>query len=149
MRKALMIALALAGLGAFTQLTTRPILAAENCYGSYTSCRALTGPDVDGTCRAIYNACVKRNAAKTTAQGSRLVSGAHITVDGGLVTPGGKPSAWNGKTTNAVVVNGAVVSGSASAAATGAGSTVHNGTAAATSSTVNIFQTGAKKTLAK
>ena len=106
MRKTPNFAVALVALGAFTQLATRPALAAENCYGSYTSCRALTGPDVDGTCRAIYNACVKRNAGKASGQasGSRLVSGAHITVDGSLVTPAGKPSTWNGKATNSVVV---------------------------------------------
>jgi hypothetical protein len=148
MRKALIIALALAGFGAFTQFATRVAQAAENCYGSYTSCRALTGPDVDGTCRAIYNACVKRNAGKASGQasGSRLVIGAHTTVDGNLVTPAGKQSTWNGKTTNAVVVTGAAFG---SSSATGAGTTVHNGNSATTSSTGNILQTGAKKILAK
>lgn len=151
MRKALIIALALAGFGAFTQFATRSAVAAENCYASYTSCRALTGPDVDGTCRGIYNACVKRNAGKTPGQGygSRLVTGAHITVDGNLVTPGGKPSTWNGNITNGVAANGVVLGASAGPAATGIGTTVHKGTAAATSSTGNIFQTGAKKILAK
>lgn len=145
MRKALIIALVLAGFGAFTQFATRVAQAAENCYGSYTSCRALTGPDVDGTCRAIYNACVKRNAGKASGQasGSRLVTGAHITVDGSLVTPAGKQSTGNGKTTNAVVVNGAALG---SSTATGTGTTVHNGNGATTG---NILQTGAKKILAK
>ncbi|HET7190592.1 MAG TPA: hypothetical protein VFI98_01640 [Pseudolabrys sp.] len=147
MRKTPNFAVALVALGAFTQLATRPALAAENCYGSYTSCRALTGPDVDGTCRAIYNACVKRNAGKASGQasGSRLVSGAHITVDGSLVTPAGKPSTWNGKATNSVVVNGAALGGSAGAAATGTGSTVH-GNSATISSAGNILQ-GAKATI--
>jgi hypothetical protein len=149
MRKVLMIALALAGFGA--QLATRPALAEVNCYASYTSCRALTGPDVDGTCRAIYNACVKRNPGKTAGQGygSRLISGAHITVDGSLVTPGGKPSTWNGKTTNAVVVNGAALGVSTGPAATATGTTVHNGNSATINSTGNILYTGTKKILAK
>ncbi len=147
MRKAFIIALALAGFGALPQLENQVALAAENCYASFTSCRALTGPDVDGTCRAIYNACVKRNAGKASGQasGSRLVSGAHITVDGSLVTPAGKPSTWNGKATNSVVVNGAALGGFAGPAATGAGSTVH-GSSATVSSAGNILQ-GAKATI--
>ena len=99
----------------------------------------------------IYNAWAKRNPGKTAGQGygSRLVTGAHITVDGSLVTPGSKPSTWNGKATNTVVVNGAAVGGSAGSAAVGIGSTVRNGNGAASSSIGNIFQTGTKKILAK